>query len=195
MKLNHFLELERCPHCNVNKPSLAMIGADFSTYSNAKYRRFWRTYYCGMCGMVVTAFSSDENGFVDSYFPKSVSLGEYLPPNAKAYLSAALNCKHEPIACVISAASAVDAMLKSRGLTEGSLYIRIDQAVEQNLITEDMSKWAHHVRLEANAQRHADENDPLPTSTDADRCLEFAITLGRILYELPELVSHGLKAK
>lgn len=41
------------------------------------------------------------------------------------------------------AASAVDAMLKEKGLRQGSLFSRIDEAAQQHLITEEMKRWAH----------------------------------------------------
>jgi hypothetical protein len=44
-------------------------------------------------------------------------------------------------------AGAVDAMLKAKGFVQGSLYERIDEAATKGLITADMTKWAHQVRL------------------------------------------------
>ena len=92
------------------------------------------------------------------------------------------------------AASAVDAMLKHRGLTEGSLYVRIEKAVEEHLITAEMSKWAHAVRLDANDQRHADQAASLPTEADAQRSIDFAAALGEILFVLPARVERGLQS-
>ena len=91
------------------------------------------------------------------------------------------------------AASAVDAMLKQRGLTEGSLYSRIEKAAEQHLITGEMTKWAHAVRLDANDQRHADEAAQLPTEADAQRSIDFAAALAEILFVLPARVERGLQ--
>lgn len=90
------------------------------------------------------------------------------------------------------AASAVDSMLKQRGLTEGSLYARIEKAVEQHLITAEMAKWAHAVRLDANYQRHADESAELPNEADAQRSIDFAAALGEILFVLPARIERGL---
>lgn len=89
-------------------------------------------------------------------------------------------------------ASAVDSMLKGRGLREGVLYNRIDLARDQHLITADMATWAHDIRLDANDQRHADEEMPLPTQEDAKRCLDFAMALAEVLYVLPAKVQRGL---
>jgi Domain of unknown function (DUF4145) len=89
-------------------------------------------------------------------------------------------------------AAAVDAMLKSKGLKDGSLYKRIDEAAKDHLITDGMAQWAHQVRLDANDQRHADENAPLPTKDDAQRCLDFAVALGEFLFVLPARVTRGI---
>lgn len=91
------------------------------------------------------------------------------------------------------AASAVDAMLKAKGLREGSLYARIEQAAKENVITEDMAQWAHDVRLDANDQRHSDEEAPPATTADAEQCVEFATALGQFLFVLPARVKRGLK--
>ena len=90
-------------------------------------------------------------------------------------------------------AAAIDAMLKNRGLTTGSLYERIDKAAETHLITLDMAKWAHQVRLDANDQRHADEEAPLPVKEDAERCFRFAVALAEVLFVLPARVTRGIE--
>ena len=90
------------------------------------------------------------------------------------------------------AASAVDAMLKAKGYKTDSLYKRIQQAASDHLITEEMAKWAHQVRLDANDQRHADEAVPLPTSTDARKSVDFAKALAIFMFVLPSRVQRGL---
>ena len=90
------------------------------------------------------------------------------------------------------AASAVDSMLKTKNYRDGSLYARIEQAAKDHLITQDMAKWAHEVRLDANDQRHADELSSLPTQDDARRCVDFAISLAQFLFVLPAQVQRGI---
>jgi hypothetical protein len=92
------------------------------------------------------------------------------------------------------AASAIDAMLKAKNYKTGSLYDRINKAVADKLITEEMGLWAHDVRLDANDQRHSDENAPLPTYGDADRVIEFAKALAQFLFILPARVARGRQA-
>lgn len=62
---------------------------------------------------------------------------------------------------------------------DGSLYKRIEAAVKDNLITNEMSKWAHEVRLDANDQRHADENAELPSENDARKAIDFVKALAQ----------------
>ena len=90
-------------------------------------------------------------------------------------------------------ASAVDAMLKDKGYKDGSLYARIGAAAKDNLITNEMASWAHEIRLDANDQRHADENAPLPNSADAEKVIEFASALAQFLFVLPARVERGRK--
>jgi hypothetical protein len=81
--------------------------------------------------------------------------------------------------------SGIDAMLEEKSLREGSLYQRIDKAVEAGLITKSMADWAHRVRLDANDIRHADETSADMTWDDAARAFGFAEALAEILYVPP----------
>lgn len=56
-----------------------------------------------------------------------------------------------------------------------------------------MSQWAHQIRLEANDQRHADDNASLPTEVDVKRVVEFAIALGEFLFVLPNRVQTAIE--
>ncbi|MBI4293556.1 MAG: DUF4145 domain-containing protein [Betaproteobacteria bacterium] len=99
-----------------------------------------------------------------------------------------------PAGAVMLAASAVDAMLKAKKLSSGSLYSRIDEAAKAHLITAEMAEWAHDVRLDANDQRHSDQDVPLPDQEQAKKCVEFAIAFGQFLFVLPARVERGIKS-
>jgi hypothetical protein len=128
-------------------------------------------------------------------WPASEAVAEEIPPRAKEYLSQAIASVHAPVGAIITAASAVDAMLKNQGYRDGDLYSRIDAAAADHLITKEMAAWAHEVRLDANTQRHADEDAPLPSPDDAVRVIEFAKALGQFLFVLPARVERGRKGK
>jgi hypothetical protein len=116
-----------------------------------------------------------------------------IPGRPKEYLEQAVSSLNSPAGAVMLAASSVDAMLREKGLKDGTLYSRIKKAAEDHLITEEMAKWAHEVRLDANEQRHADDTAPLPTSDDARRIIDFAEALGPFLFVLPARVRKGLE--
>jgi hypothetical protein len=59
------------------------------------------------------------------------------------------------------------------------------------VITEEMAKWAHEVRLDANDQRHTDDDVPLPDAKDAERCIRFAKALAQFVFVLPAMVNKG----
>jgi hypothetical protein len=186
------LDLERCPYCNVDKPSLKYSTQLQTNNYSGTHQRFWRLYICNRCGGVVTASAGAWDTGVIEMYPSPLIVEEAIPARAKEYLNQAINSLSSPAGCVMLAASAVDAMLKAKGLSEGSLYNRIDKAATTHLITSDMAAWAHEVRLDANDQRHADESATLPDSKDAKRCVDFVIALAQIMFVLPDRVETGI---
>src|SRR5437016_5337107 len=118
--LSNHLEINRCPHCNVDSPSLPTITDVETRNHKGENLRYWRMYACSRCGGIVTA------------------------------------------------------------------------SAKSHMITEDMAKWAHEVRLDANDQRHADEGAALPDEGDARRAVDFAMALGQFLFVLPSRVKRGL---
>jgi hypothetical protein len=114
-----------------------------------------------------------------------------MPAKAEAFLTQAIECVHAPSGAIMLCASAVDAMLKEKGLKSGVLYARIEKAVSDNLITKEMGFWAHEIRLDANDERHADDTAALPTELDAKRCIDFAKALAEFLFILPARIERG----
>ena len=156
-------------------------------------RRIWSIYVCGTCGAIVSAWSLQHNQEVIEHFPQSASVDDDIPERPKIFLKQSQESLHAPAGAVMLAASAVDAMLKQRGYTEGSLYSRIEKAAADHVLTSDMASWAHAVRLDANDQRHADKAATLPNFEDAKRVLEFAVALGEYLFVLPTRIERGIK--
>jgi len=186
------LDLARCPYCKVDTPTLHSH-ADFGTHALGNANpRYWRAYSCSRCGGVVIACASADAGEVLEFHPKLESVDTAIPEPSRNYLEQAVDSLHAPAGSVMLCASAVDAMLKSKSYAEGSLYFRIDQAMTDHLITAEMAQWAHEVRLDANAQRHADEAAPLPSAEDAKRAVDFVFALGEFLFVLPSKVRRGL---
>ena len=195
LKLTPMLDLDRCPHCNVATPLLNQSKLQQTKRHDGSNARFWAIYFCARCGGAVTAVSPQGDGIVEEIYPSGRGgPSEDLPPDVQRYLLQAMESLHAPDGAVMLAASAVDAMLKAKGYGQGTLYNRIDQTVADNVLTEDMGKWAHQVRLEANDMRHADAERPHMTEDEAKQCVEFALALGQILFVLPARVSRGVTA-
>ncbi len=190
--LNNHLDLPRCPHCGVNSPNLHRSQIFETNNSDKTERQVWAIYICQRCGGVVSAKSTNPQAAVQAYYPSASTVDDAIPDRARAYLQQAHESLHVPAGAVMLAASAVDAMLKARGLISGSLYSRIDAAKDNGTITGDMATWAHQVRLDANEQRHSDEDNPLPAGKDAERSIDFASALAQFLFVLPSRVQHGL---
>jgi hypothetical protein len=194
IRLQEHLRIERCPHCGVDKPNLAKLWEAWTTNSENTNKRIWRFYVCARCGGVTTAFSEQPENYTKGIFPydEGKRSGD-IPAKPRAFLEQAVASIHAPAGAVMLAASSVDAMLKEKGLVEGTLYARIDQAATSGIITGGMAKWAHQVRLDANDQRHADVKAGLPSEQDARRSIQFVEALAEFLFVLPAMVEAGLK--
>jgi hypothetical protein len=131
---------------------------------------------------------------MEACFPSGTrSISKEIPEKPREFLRQAQESLAQAAGSLMLSASAVDSMLKAKGYKAGTLYARIKQATEDRLITEDMEKWAHQVRLDANDQRHSDEDAPLPTEQDAERSLRFALALAEFLFVLPARVTRGIQ--
>lgn len=190
--LKDHLELSRCPRCAIARPLLARMWDNINRAQNDLDSSFTATYRCSSCRkyFLAEAIFRGSDYEVRTY-PQTEDVSESVPERAREYLGQALQSIHVPSGAVMLAASAVDAMLRAKGLKDGVLHDRIKKAVSTNLITAEMGEWAHEVRLEANAQRHADDDFVMPTSEDALHTLEFAKALAQFLFVLPAAVARG----
>lgn len=193
LKLSQNLVLPRCPHCSIASPMLQQV-AQFETNSQDGHNlRRWRVYSCRSCGGVVSGSAIKFNEDVIQYFPETTEANELIPERPRDYLKQAMESLHAPAGAVMLAASSVDSMLKIKNYTDGSLYSRIDKAVKDHLLTDEMAKWAHKVRLDANDQRHADKAKNLPSPEDAKHVIQFVQALAQFLFVLPIQVQQGIK--
>lgn len=207
LRIANLLEgLDRCPHCNVAVPLLKQEWGKTAKVQNRNEARAYAVYECSRCNRLtmvesrtfpLTADGKIPNGIganeIETLYPKPAHVDASLPKDAQRYLKQAVDTVFAPDASVVMSASAVDAMLKAKGYEQGSLYTRIDQAVKGHVLTEGMGKWAHKVRLDANAVRHADDGIGPPSEKDARQVLEFASALGDFLFVFTARVDEGIK--
>lgn len=192
-RLDPNLILSRCPHCSVADPNVSKVNHFETRAHDSTNARLWYIYKCGRCGGVIAASARRPSEEVIDLIPRPLSINSDIPSPAHDYLVQAAESLHTPAGSIMLSASAVDSMLKIKEYHTGSLYTRINQAVEDHLITEEMSTWAHRVRLDANEQRHADLGTGLPTNTDANHSLEFALALAQFLFVLPAMINRGIE--
>lgn len=180
-----------CPHCAIASPLLQKVwGADKPIpRSDGGSPSHWAVYRCTTCGHLVSAkgqeASNVSNPLVIRIFPDVWEVSALVPQTVRNYLTQAHRTLSAPDASVVMSASSIDAMLKDNGLSDGSLYSRIDQAVTNGILTQKMAEWAHRVRLDANNPRHADAATPHMSTEDAKRAFDFANALTEYLYLLP----------
>jgi hypothetical protein len=175
------------------QPQLARI-TERENNRRGGHRR-WGVYECLACGGLVVAAArvgDPAHVILERYPADPDDPADTIPTRPREYLRQARDLLTQPASSVTLAGSAVDAMLKEKGLKEGRLYERIHDAVTQHLISEDMAQWAHQVGLDQNDARYADERASTPTMEDARRCLTFALTLADILFVLPARVTRGI---
>jgi len=187
--------IDYCPHCGVARPEMKRLWKSecIMPRGGSHYGHNWATYSCNTCKNVVLAQSSLGNqGTLDllALYPCVETVDKELPDKAKTYLQQAIASLHAPDGASMLAGSAVDAMLKAKGLESGSVYSRIDEAVKQSILTREMGDWAHEVRLGSNRPRHADKEDPHVTHDEAKQSIEFTKTLGVVLFVLPSRVDN-----
>src|SRR5215469_8025087 len=186
LALSEFLDLPRCPHCGVAKPSLARVTGYLNSQTHrGLHPRVWAAYQCRGCGGLILAGAPAHPQIalpIDEVYPSLDVVDAEVPQKAARYLIQAIESISSPDGAVMLAASAVDAMLKEKNYTKGSLYERIKQAAEGHVITPDMARWAHQVRLDANDPRHADAENPHHDEASAKRAVDFARALAEFMF-------------
>ncbi len=194
-RMGKYLEgVGRCPHCKIDSPSLRQQSSLFETYNHwQSQKRLWGVYVCERCGGVLLA-GTRGSGEANELYPSEDSVDEAVPSRAAAYLQQARDSASAPAGAIMLCASAVDAMLKAKGYSDGKLFGRIDRAKADNVITDGMAEWAHQVRLEANDQRHSDDGSDLPSFEEASQTIEFTSALAELLFVLPARVTRGIRS-
>ncbi len=195
--------VSRCPHCSKADPTLTRqwISEGGTRRADGGVPSKWAAYACNACGGVVTARGKPNEGLhvghqpqIEATFPAARTVSDQLPPVAQTFLRQAIDTLHAPDAAAVMAGSAVDAMLKHLGYVKGSLYDRIDKALEDQLLTAGMAEWAHSVRLGSNRPRHADADTPHVSPDEARRSVDFAEALGNFLFVLTAQINDAKQA-
>ena len=101
LKLKNQLELERCPHCQVDKPTLKNLWNVKTDAHSGGNNRHWKVYVCERCGGLVLAASRSDDLSMSEMYPAGITVDESVPLMAKDYLHQAINSLHAPAGAVI----------------------------------------------------------------------------------------------
>ena len=195
--------LQRCGFCGRAHPTLSRVyfsGANGESRADGEPKSKWAAYSCSTCGSLTVAegvpgqyIGSVAEPRIWRLYPQPRAAHSLLPPAARTYLQQAIESLHAPDGAAVLAGSAVDAMLKNLGYEKGSLYDRIDKALEDRVLTQGMADWAHSVRLGSNRPRHADKDSPHVSAADAKRSVDFAEALGNFLFVLSAQIAEAVE--
>lgn len=194
--------ISNCPNCGVANPMLRRVWSSedkLKRQDEGKTYR-WAAYSCTTCSYLIVAaaesvrYSTGTVWEVVVLYPKPRKAKDDIPEPARTFLQQAFNTLHAPDAAGVMAGSAVDAMLKAKGYEDGSLYVRIDKALDDHLLTQGMADWAHSVRLGSNRPRHSDKETPHLTNKEARQSVEFAEALGEFLFVLTAQIQQGIES-
>lgn len=196
--LPSLLNLDTCPYCGIAKPRLSLLTSRNINQTDKATSFLWHAYGCSACdGLVVTKWRAERPNnmlrfLLLAIYPMPRSSPQEVPEQVRRFLDQAYKSLHVPDGAILLANSAIDAMLKIKGLHDGSLYRRLEQAATDGILTKDMADWGHHVRLEANDSRHVDQEAGPPNGEQAQICVEFAETLAEVLFVLPARANRGI---
>lgn len=197
-----------CPHCGTRSAYFAVL----CEYRHPRSRNEIHCYLrCQLCNSGAAAifhvvgrnvrqdaltfenyYNTHPDEFVEiAFFPKvgEPEAPDHLPDNVHAYfLEAAANVKSGPNAAGAMFRKSIDVALSQVAPeAKGTLYARIDQAAEQDKITNDIAEWAHQVRLEGNDAAHSE--DPF-TPEEALQLHKFTELLLMYLFTLPGMLAE-----
>jgi hypothetical protein len=208
--------LPYCPHWGTANPASVRLNVGSVPASAGRggelFERvvLWAMYRCTTCHDVILVESEPTTELprarlaIRRMFPQPPQIAVDIPNPARRYLQDAQSSLHASSASILSSNSAIDAMLKTKGFPrydsngkEHSLNSRINEAAEGGVLTKGMAEWAHAIRVDANDQRHADDNLAALSNEalrrKAEGTLNLAKAIGEFLFVIPAMVEAGKK--
>ncbi|MDC7718647.1 DUF4145 domain-containing protein [Vogesella sp. DC21W] len=181
------IEIDRCPRCNIASPFIVGL------------RKHAQDRQWGPSSNMLSCTACDQSVLVEysgskliNMFPSIETTDEAIPEKARDFLNQAIATMNiASSGSLMLSASCIDEMLKVKGYKTGRLNDRIKKAAEDHVITKEMEMWAHEIRLEANDQRHADEDAEPATPENAQRIVTFAKALAEFLFVLPSKIEKA----
>jgi Domain of unknown function (DUF4145) len=199
-----------CWHCGV-KTHMADYGTPFNAASTTPgNRRVWGAFKCDNCDAlsIATGLASFDDRLAGTHpgvwlaeknnpewYPISATGREFpdVPQHIAEAASEAYKCHSISAfrASVQLARSVVEATAKEKGITQGSVFNKINELYSQRFIREHIKDGAHEVRHLGNDMAHGDFISPV-TSEEAELVL---ILMSEILEEVFQSPARVAKAQ
>lgn len=189
-----------CPHCGTSHVAFELVQESWLPHSS----RWQACARCNRCsGFVVLEFEEgpDEDDspispsgwnptefHIEKMHPASdAEIPLYLPEDVKRFYSQGVdNAPTNPDAAGIMFRKTLEAVLRDKCATAtGGLFKRIDHAAEVGILTADLARYAHTIRLEGNEAAHGTYD-----KADAQRLHSLVKLVLQYVYTLPGMQSQ-----
>ncbi|MEQ9348135.1 MAG: DUF4145 domain-containing protein [Thalassospira sp.] len=184
-----------CPHCRTIQAGCRCLKVydrhDERTKDGKKTLHLVRTGFllCPVCRKAIIAES--EAGKFTFTPDGNLEVPEHLPELVERYLRQGLENVHRNFdaAGMMFRKSLEIALKVKHPELKDSLYKNIEKLAEDNDLTKDLAKWAHHIRFAGNDAAHEEEF----SAEDAKEMQNFTELVLTYLFTLPEKVkAHTL---
>mgnify|MGYP006291755649 CR=1 FL=1 len=159
----------------------------------------WNLYYCPVCNKVnlKKIYWNDQmappghgnNTIQKEYlYPKLSYKNSGVPTKINDSFKAALKAKNvEPSICLISLRRTLEMICKDKQFTKGTLYKKLKEMSQQNIIPPLLDEASHILRILGNEAAHGD--DANHTKKQAEEMIEFTKYIIDYVYVIPHKIS------
>jgi len=171
---------QTCPHCGVYSTISVVSIAGSSHY----------IYMCDHCSKLFLLVM-DKGKVIDQYPKRTPKLDAAIPLDVANDYIEAIKCFDVSAfkASVVMCRRALQTSVIGKGASNGRLIDQIDELCRKGVITEDIGKWSHEIRLTGNIGAHPDGLEDV-TPQDAEDLLKFLEEYLNYVYVMPAKVAE-----
>jgi hypothetical protein len=184
-----------CPYCSASPAAFGTIGNAIDTTDLDGGTRRWQVASCPSCGGVLRFEFIPDSETVVRVSPEADTSWEvgYLPDDVETHWKEAISAfrGRNYRSAVVACGRALEAASAKFGLDKGPLFKRIEEMLEDGLITVQFKPAMDYVRVIRNTGAHA---GPEVAESEAEGALGFTQQTLRLLFEVPGALAeldHG----
>lgn len=185
-----------CPYCGTAHVAFELVDESWLPRRNERWHVCARCNHCaGFVVLDMMAYADQENPpslyymsnpewfKIEKVYPASgAEIPAHLPEEVeRLFKQGTDNVPANPDAAGIMFRKTLEATLRDKcPAATGTLFQRIDQAVELDVLTDDLGRYAHTIRLEGNEAAHGTYDE-----TDAEQLHSLVTLVLNYVYTLP----------